>query len=292
MDSKLIDGDWAAEWQAIEHEHEGADYIRRSPEFWNRMALSPKHSDENDHFIEHFIEVLDLQSEESVLDMGCGTGSLAIPLAQRGRRVIAADFAPQMLEIVQRQAALQRLATITPLQLSWDDDWSAHGLAEKSVDVAIACRSLIVDDLRSALLKLDGVARDRVCIAVRTDGYPHADTHMARELGRPLRKGGEWLYCVLLLVQEGILPTVTYIESIKSDSYVSFDEAYEKSCASFESLTEAECQQIAAYLREHLVTDGGEVVFVAPVTHPPARFMLDHQRAITWAVVTWDTRRL
>lgn len=292
VDSKLLEGDWAAEWQDIEREHEGADYIRRNPEFWNRMAASPRDSGEGDRFIERFIEKLDLRPDESALDMGCGTGSLAIPLAQTGRKVIAADFAPRMVEAVQRQAADRNLSTIFPLVLSWDDDWAARGLAEKSVDVAIACRSLIVDDLKSALLKLDGVARRRVCIAVRTDGYPHVDARLARELGRPLRKGGEWLYCVLILVQEGILPTVSYVESAKSDGYASFDEAYERSCASFDSLTTAERRRIDAYLKEHLVAiSDGPGIPITGTGRKAVRFTLDHRRTITWAIITWDVDR-
>lgn len=44
-----------------------------------------------------FIKLLALEPRESVLDMGCGAGSIAIPLAQAGHPVIAADFSPAML---------------------------------------------------------------------------------------------------------------------------------------------------------------------------------------------------
>lgn len=51
---------------------------------------------------------------EAILDLGCGTGSHAIPLARRGYHVTGVDLSPEMLAQAQRkaQASLQ-LATCT-----------------------------------------------------------------------------------------------------------------------------------------------------------------------------------
>lgn len=38
------------------------------------------------------------------LDVGCGTGSVAIPLAERGFSVVAVDHSPEMIEIARRKA--------------------------------------------------------------------------------------------------------------------------------------------------------------------------------------------
>src|SRR5262249_31655228 len=45
----------------------------------------------------------------AVLDAGCGTGFLSLDLAARGPRVTGVDFAPSMLALARRKAAMQGL---------------------------------------------------------------------------------------------------------------------------------------------------------------------------------------
>ena len=47
---------------------------------------------------EAFVSRLDLSAGARVLDLACGTGNLAIPLAKRGARVIGVDIAPNLLQ--------------------------------------------------------------------------------------------------------------------------------------------------------------------------------------------------
>jgi SAM-dependent methyltransferase len=45
-----------------------------------------------------------------VVDLGCGTGRVAMHLARRGRKVTAVDQDPRVLEVLERRAAERRLA--------------------------------------------------------------------------------------------------------------------------------------------------------------------------------------
>lgn len=45
-----------------------------------------------------------------VLDLGCGTGTLAIPLARRGSLVTAVDVSPRMIERLEQEAKAQGVA--------------------------------------------------------------------------------------------------------------------------------------------------------------------------------------
>jgi SAM-dependent methyltransferase len=54
--------------------------------------------------IEGLVTVLDLDQRSRVLDLGCGTGQLAIPLAERTHTVLGVDIEPDMLRLARRAA--------------------------------------------------------------------------------------------------------------------------------------------------------------------------------------------
>jgi cyclopropane fatty-acyl-phospholipid synthase-like methyltransferase len=75
-------------------------------EFWNRRAPSfAKHRQEDgaDDYVESFLRVMQPQPDWSVLDVGCGPGTLAIPLAKTVRRVTGLDFSSAMIEILRNR---------------------------------------------------------------------------------------------------------------------------------------------------------------------------------------------
>jgi len=51
-----------------------------------------------DRVIESVRQINELGSDQKVLDVGCGTGRLCVPLIQAGHRVVGVDFSNSMLE--------------------------------------------------------------------------------------------------------------------------------------------------------------------------------------------------
>lgn len=60
-----------------------------------------------------------LLPECSAVDLGCGTGWLALPLALKGVRVRAVDSSAAMLESLQQEAQALNLSTLTTQQVCW-----------------------------------------------------------------------------------------------------------------------------------------------------------------------------
>ena len=59
---------------------------------------------------EAFVERLKIAPGTCVLDVACGTGNVAIPLARRGAQVTGVDIAPNLLEQARARAAAEGLA--------------------------------------------------------------------------------------------------------------------------------------------------------------------------------------
>lgn len=98
-----------------------------------------------------------------VLDAGCGTGTAAIELAQRGAEVVAIDLSPTLVQHARERAAAQGLTGI---------DFRAGDMLDASLgtfDYVVAMDSIIhyeVQDMVTALAALAPRVRERMVITV------------------------------------------------------------------------------------------------------------------------------
>jgi len=83
---------------------------------------------------DRIVEVFEPSEGDVLLDLGCGTGELALPLAGRFGKVLAWDPDGEMLEVARRKAKEQGVANVIFEQKSSDD---LPGLAEKVKLVAM-----------------------------------------------------------------------------------------------------------------------------------------------------------
>ena len=266
--------DWNEAWKAKQLRRRHADDV----EFWNGKAPSFAKTAGTSPYARDFLTKAGVRPGETVFDMGCGSGTLALPLAAQGTEVWAADFSPVMLELMMRRAKLEGTdGLIHPLQLAWGEDWAARELP--TCDVAFASRSVATDSLRPALENLDTRARRRVCITLGTDSSPRTDEVLLRAVGRPVELYSDYVFGMNILWQMGLQPELSYIRSQRSSCFATQEEAVEKTCMLMEA-TPAEREALQAYADEHLVRD------VDKNGVPCWRF--DHTRVTSWAFIAWE----
>ena len=268
------DKDWNAEWMRLSDQRE----VAHDAAFWDRRARDFRGGDEASPYVAGFIACMRLRPGESVLDVGCGSGALALPLARAGHDVVAVDFSAGMLDVLRRRASADGLQNVTTIHAGWDDDWRAAGVG--AADVVIASRSLDVRDLRAALQKLDAFARRRVCVTLPADGllYPQLLAHEA--VGRPYTRRGDQGTAVNVLRQMGIEAEVRPLEHASARRYESLEAARESLRRVVAPANEREESALEHYVAQHLVETTGD----------DGRRVWKQEPEITvrWALLAWD----
>ena len=228
--------------------------------------------------------------------MGCGTGALSVPLGKRGHKVVAADFSQGMLGQLQEALDREGVRTVFPKQMSWADDWPSLGVRPGMVDVALASRSVATADLRDSLLRLTDVARRRVCVTLATGSSPRTDERILNAMGLSSVLGRDYLYAFNILANEGLRPEVSYIDSERTDTFDSLDDAYDAfarmaddavgATVGAEERAEA-FGRLRCWLEENLVPNerAGQP---DKKGLPEKSLRLREPRTVTWAFIAWN----
>lgn len=268
--SVLADFDWNELWRQAAA-RKWPDLGERSS-YWNRRAPSFARRDSASPYTRTFLDIMAPRPHWSVLDVGCGTGTLAIPLAGLVDRVTAMDFSEVMLEYLVRDCREAGIRNVRPLHAGWEDDWNAAGVGVH--DVAIASRSLVVEDLEAAVRKLDRAARHRAYIASPVGDGP-LDRRTMEAVGRPFRKNPDYIYVYNLLHQIGIYADLTIIKAEEERTFRDPEEALGFYRMLIEDLDSAEERRLRSYLSEELVRKDG-------------KWALRCADVIRWALIWWE----
>ena len=87
-------------WQYHEPEHPGPDFDAVAPSYDHNMQKFRDIQGE----IEEILSFLQLQIDDTVLEMGAGTGEFALAAARRCAQVFAIDISPGMLDLARNKA--------------------------------------------------------------------------------------------------------------------------------------------------------------------------------------------
>lgn len=177
---------------------------------WDKKAekmaenLVGKHNAYNDKLL----QALNVQPDETVLDIGCGPGTFAVPLAQQCQAVYALDYSQGMLDCVNRFKQALKLDNLTTFHKSWSDDWNDVPQA----DIVLASRSTLVDDLDDMIDKLCIKAKKRVFLTSVTQRH-FLDEGVFKAIGREDIGFPTYIYLINRLYQKGIQANVNFIET-------------------------------------------------------------------------------
>lgn len=240
---------------------------------WDKKADSFARRNRRSPYIDHVLKKLLFLPEQTVLDIGCGPGTLSLPIAQGVKKVTALDYSAKMLEILEKTAERKKIKNIHTVKCRWEDDWTKHNIFPH--DICIASRSLNVPGLTDALIKINDFATKTVYLIDRITPTPF-EPEIFEAVGRKFESGPDYIYTLSILYQLGIHPHVEIVSLDSQFSYESYDEMFNTYKWMLKETTEKEDSLLHTYLKNKSTTDENGQITIR--RSQPSR----------WALISWN----
>lgn len=175
------------------------------------------------------LNFIKISPESTVLDVGAGTGRLAIPIAKIVKEVTAIEPSPGMLACLKANIKEAGIENVNYINKRWEDIEIGTDIALH--DVVIASYSLNVLEIRDALKKMNAAAKDSVYIFNFADdikGLFWTEDDFWRQLTEESSElWPNYLYQLMILQELGIYANVTIFDSKFKHKYKNIEEIVE-----------------------------------------------------------------
>lgn len=175
-------------------------------ESWDRKSITLPIGNLTSVYSQEFLNAMELKPSDTLLDVGCGAGTIAVQVANCVNHVYALDFSEGMLAKCRQNAHHYNTHNLSVLCKDWDQSWADVPMC----DVVTASRSTLVEDMEQALLKLMSKARRHVYLS-----YPRS-TDFGKNTGgdsagQPQLATPSYLYVLCILHQLGKTAQLRFI---------------------------------------------------------------------------------
>ncbi|ALV23903.1 SAM-dependent methyltransferase [Campylobacter iguaniorum] len=198
----------------------------KSADDWDKRAVKMNEGVKNSYYSDEFVKRMSFDASSSVLDVGCGPGTIGLKIASSVKNVILADFSAGMLEQARQNIIDRNITNATTMQLSFTDSWKDV----PQCDIVVASRCLEVPDIKDALTKLISKARKSVYLT-----YHIGKSFLGDEISEILRgkfyPKPDYIYLINVLYGMRYRAKVDFIShndcKFKSESFDDFIRAVE-----------------------------------------------------------------
>ena len=212
------DIDWSSFWAEKLANKKDKDWDKAAPGFYKRTI--------KDDYQDVLFEKLILDENDTVLDVGCGEGSVTIPIAKRVKKVIGLDSSPKMLEYLKKRADDNNISNVESIlkpieEISYDEIGD--------VDVVVCSRSLNgIRPIEEVLSELNKIANKYVFITIFGPENKKIEKDFDKEIGIKTEDFPDYNYFFNILFNMGIYANIERFDLNNYREYASIEEAMER----------------------------------------------------------------
>lgn len=209
------DVDWVKFWGERLENKINKDWDKAAPGFYKRTR--------KDDYQDALFNKLILDKNDTVLDVGCGEGSITIPIAKKVKKVIGVDSSPKMLEYLEKRAIENDVENIETI-LKPIEEITYEDIGD--VDVVVCSRSLNgIIPIDKTLEELNKIANKYVFITIFGPENKKIEKDFENEIGIKTEDFPDYNYFFNIMFNLGIYANIERFDLNNYREYDSIDEA-------------------------------------------------------------------
>jgi ubiquinone/menaquinone biosynthesis C-methylase UbiE len=217
----LNDINWSYYWQKELKELPSSNKSKD----WDNIAKKFKIWMKKDDYPGKLLEKIETHPNYSVLDIGCGEGTITLPIAKKVSEVTCIDLSIKMLDILDQKAENEGITNITCLQGDMLDI-SLDGMGKKDVVIASRCLNGVME-IETMLRKINKIG-ESVYITLRYSENDNIEDKTKSVLNREYPKYPSYMYVCNILHKMGITANVEKLECDTLNIYEDMDEVIDR----------------------------------------------------------------
>ena len=234
--------DWAYFW---EKKLEAKEDRKKD---WDKAAPNFGKSAIRDNYDKELISKLILDSEDTLLDLGCGEGSISLQLYDKVKSITAIDSSCKMIELYDKKIKKEEIKNIKTIQADITDinidNVGPH-------DIILASRSLNgILNIQETIANMNEIANKYVFITVFGPNNWKIEKDFYESIDKEYSEFPSHRYLFNILVDMGIYPNIENLDIGKHREYKDINEILEKGKWRLFSLDDDEKEKLKNYIAE------------------------------------------
>lgn len=259
---EIFDIDWNSLWNdKLEAKHKEG-----KSKDWNKAAVPYRKLAKKDNYNEKLLANLILDSEDSLLDIGCGEGSVTVPISKKVAKVTAIDSADKMLEILNERAEKENINNIKTIK----GDINEISLEKYGHhDIILASRAINgMKNINEIFKNLNEIANKYVFLTTFGPNNWKIEKDFYKYINKEYQDAPLYTILVNILAEMDIYANVVNLDVGPIRTYKNIDEATNNGKWKLNHFTSEEQEKLIKYLNITLEKDEKTGILSNPYDKP------------------------